>query len=158
MHLILVQLGKEDQNKIVYNLTKLCHMLLKVEPQKTKTTIMPQVSNLLTQCHQNPRCLKCGQVHLIYFCQKSRCTAANCANSGKLHSDNYRSCSFTPQTRQTQQPKVRTRPKTIRKTYTFPRRKELRQSCNQIQQKNNNQRSRSRLFQTQKSWTRIKTN
>lgn len=37
--IILFQLGKTDHNNNILNLTKLCHMLVTVEPQRTRITL-----------------------------------------------------------------------------------------------------------------------
>lgn len=80
---------KTTQNKNILNLTKLGHIFIKVEPQKTSTTL-PQCHRSQNyrysqdSCNQTPRRAKWGHSHFTNLCQKPLDTSAAAKNCGDL--------------------------------------------------------------------------
>lgn len=122
--LILVQMKKTDTNRRIFTLTKLGHILVKVEHQRAKTYISQchrcqKFGHNQDSCHRSPRCVKCGQQHISHQCEKPRDSPATCANCGGPHPASFRGCRAAPQTR----PARQTRPaQQARTTHTRPTR------------------------------------
>lgn len=95
--LFFVDLEPQDNNKDIYQLKKLSHQIIKVEPPK-KTKGVPQCKNCqlfghtLNYCHKSPNCVKCGEKHRSIDCTKSKKTKSKCANCGENHTANWKGC------------------------------------------------------------------
>lgn len=89
------------QNRNLFKITKLRHMLIKVEPLKARTSV-PQCywyqlyENNQDNCHRSPRRMKWGQQHISHFCKKPQYLARTCANCGGPHCANFAGCRVTP--------------------------------------------------------------
>lgn len=99
MPLVLVLLPKTDKD--VFNLTDILRLKITVETQKSRNTITQcyrcqRFGHAQSRCKAHPKCVKCGEDHQSYDCNKSRQEPATCANCGKAHPANYRGCEKFP--------------------------------------------------------------
>ncbi|GFR01784.1 RNA-directed DNA polymerase from mobile element jockey [Trichonephila clavata] len=111
MPLFLISLSKNDANRDVYNITKLCYMKIIVEilnkrqgpAQCFRCQGFFQSSK---NCTRNPKCVKCGKPHFTKDCKKTRNTEATCCPCQGNHPVNYPGCPKNPLNKPPPPPKV----------------------------------------------------
>lgn len=98
MPLVLVILPKSE--KRIFDLKVLDQLSIKIESQKTKTTVTQcyrcQIyGHSQFRCTAEPKCLKCAKKHLTFEC-KEVIVNPTCANCGEDHTANDRRCKHHP--------------------------------------------------------------
>lgn len=111
MTLIFVQLVNIAQSSNVCSLTKMGHILMKVELQKARIFILQfhrrqKYGHNQEDYHSFPRCWKCGSRALYssmsHHGKKIRDPVASWANCGSVHPAKFSWCRFSPHIRQAQ--------------------------------------------------------
>jgi Associated with zinc fingers len=85
------------KNIEIYNMKKLYHAIIKVEPPKPRRTVIQctrcqDYNHTKHFCHQRPRCVKCDGMHPSEKCPKPSDTPPVCVNCKGPHTANYRGC------------------------------------------------------------------
>ena len=97
-NLFFVELEPASNNKLVFDITRLCYEIVKIEAPREKPSI-PQCYRCLdyghtqSYCHKVHRCVKCGLNHKSIECTKARDSPAKCALCGNDHTANWKGCS-----------------------------------------------------------------
>ena len=84
-------------NKEIYNVKALLHMIVKIEPPKIKRDIVQckrcqSYGHSQNYCTRPFRCVKCGANHPSNDCKKNKEEPAKCALCDSAHTSNYRGC------------------------------------------------------------------
>lgn len=88
-----------DEVKQIYQLERLYHTIVTVEPRR-KSSEIPQCvkcqrfGHTKNYCSLDPRCVKCLGNHLYNECTKKKDEPPACVNCGEAHSANYRGCRY----------------------------------------------------------------
>jgi hypothetical protein len=95
--MFFVDLKSAANNGEIYNLKKLYHAIIKVEPPKPRRTVIQctrcqEYNHTKHFCHQRPRCVKCDGMHLTEKCPKPSDAPPVCVNCKGPHTANYRGC------------------------------------------------------------------
>lgn len=108
-----VNLQKKDNNKMIYQITRLMHCVIEFQAPYAKKEL-PQCTrcqsfgHTKSFCLRKPRCVKCQLSHLSSECpRKVRDDEVRCANCGGPHPANYRGCEVHKQLQQRYFPKLR---------------------------------------------------
>jgi len=96
--LFAIEINQKDNNKEVFNITRLVHCKVRVEaPKKARTipqcTNCQQLGHTKSFCSRESRCVKCASNHHSTSCTKAPKTTPTCAlcqESG--HTANYKGC------------------------------------------------------------------
>ena len=95
--LCAVELENNEDGKEIFNLDKLCHALVRVEP-KRKSNNIPQCTRCQRYnhtknfCKLDPRCVRCLGQHHYSECPNSKSEVPQCVNCGESHTANFRGC------------------------------------------------------------------
>lgn len=113
LHMFVVELQTNSNNKEIYNVKSLLHCRVKFEPPKPKRTI-PQCANCQayghtkSYCRRNPRCIKCAGNHSSSACQrKERSDDVRCALCDGNHPANYKGCTVYKELQKQKYPPLR---------------------------------------------------
>lgn len=116
LHMFVVELHQNPNNKEVYNIKNLLHCRVKFEPPRPKRTI-PQCANCLayghtkSYCRRNPRCIKCAGDHTSSACvRKERSDDVRCALCDGNHPANYKGCMVYKELQKQKYPPLRNKP------------------------------------------------
>lgn len=97
--LFKVDLKVSDNNREVFDVQNLCYSRITVEmPRKTES--LPQCKrcqdygHTTNYCTKTPKCVKCGERHLIKDCQLPKSAPPRCANCKSEHTANYKGCPY----------------------------------------------------------------
>lgn len=104
--LFFIDLEPQPNNKESIELKYIAYQSIQVEPPKPKTDIplckrCQKFGHTRNYCSLPPKCVKCGESHLTYDCNKDPTTPATCANCAGDHPANWRGCSHYKQLQQT---------------------------------------------------------
>lgn len=97
--LFKVDVKTNDSNRNIYNIRYLCSFSVTVEPPRV-TSSLPQckrcqdIGHSANYCTKTPRCVKCGERHLVKDCKLPKDSPPRCANCKGDHTANYKGCSF----------------------------------------------------------------
>lgn len=97
--LIAIELQKTEEAKAIFNLNRLLHCVVAVEPRR-KSSEIPQCTNCQRMghtknyCHLPPRCVKCKEHHHYSQCLKPKDVTPGCVNCGGEHTANYGACPY----------------------------------------------------------------
>jgi hypothetical protein len=85
------------KNSEIYNLKRLYHAVIKVEPPKPRRTVIQcsrcqEYNHTKNFCHQKARCVKCDGMHSSESCTKSPEAPPVCVNCKGAHTANYKGC------------------------------------------------------------------
>lgn len=110
-----LDLKPNENNKEIYNLTKLENSIVKFEPPHSKR-IIPQClrcqeyGHTKNYCRKTTRCVKCAGLHATKECERrARDDKVRCANCNGNHPANYRGCTVHKQLQQKLYPTLRER-------------------------------------------------
>lgn len=97
--LIKVLLPKEE--KEIYNLEFICRLRCKIEAQKPRNGVAQchncqQFGHAASNCHAQPRCVKCEGLHHFSECVKKTEEKPVCTNCGGEHPASYGGCPRNP--------------------------------------------------------------
>lgn len=97
LSLFFLDLEPAQNNKEIYNITKLNRAIVKIEPPRQVKELVQchrcqQFGHTKSYCMKPFRCVKCGEDHPTAECRKPRNTPAHCSNCEKDHPANYRGC------------------------------------------------------------------
>lgn len=75
--MVLVQLTKAGNGAKIFELSRLMHLVIKVEPQHRKQQVgqcfrCHRFGHSARNCHADARCVKCAKFHFTYNCTKDR--------------------------------------------------------------------------------------
>uniref|UniRef100_A0A1B0CCC0 Putative nucleic-acid-binding protein from transposon x-element n=1 Tax=Lutzomyia longipalpis TaxID=7200 RepID=A0A1B0CCC0_LUTLO len=96
--LFFVEFAGNENNKKVYDVTRLLHCVVQVEPPRPKKDIVQctrcqRFGHTKSFCHRAPRCVKCLGGHSTSECtRKTRDEGVRCVNCEGYHPANYRGC------------------------------------------------------------------
>lgn len=113
--LFFVDIKPSENNKEIYNITRLANLLIKFEPPRFKREI-PQCikcqafGHTKNYCNKRPVCVKCAEMHLTSECPLGKkIKNVKCANCGGDHPANYKGCPKHKQLQQKLFPTLRAR-------------------------------------------------
>lgn len=113
--LFFIELKPADCNKDIYNIDRLVHSVVKVEPPHVKRQ-MPQCAkcqrfgHTKNFCNRSPRCVKCTGNHMTSECpRKDRNKDVRCVNCNGNHPANHRGCSVYKELQQRMYPPLRSK-------------------------------------------------
>lgn len=95
--MFFVDLKPNENNKSIYQVTKMGNKIVKFEPPNKKREV-PQCKkcqrfgHTQNNCGRAFRCVKCLENHPTSECKKTRDVPAFCVNCGEDHPANYRGC------------------------------------------------------------------
>lgn len=95
----VVDLENTEESKSIFNLNRLMHSVVMVEPRR-KSHEIPQCTrcqrygHTKNYCKLTPRCVKCNNNHHYSECTKRSDDPPICVNCGENHAANYRGCSY----------------------------------------------------------------
>lgn len=118
LSMFFIEVEANDNNKDIYNIQKLLHCRVVVEPPRPKREIpqcgkCQQYGHTKKYCHRKPKCIKCAGDHLSIDCtRKGRSDNVKCVLCDGNHPANYKGCQVYKQL-QTKQPITNARPKTM---------------------------------------------
>lgn len=99
--LFMLTFDNKENIANIYNIKSILNIVVKVEPMRKNSTLIPQCKRCQgfnhTQgyCQKEPRCVKCAGKHLTKACTRSRNTSPVCVNFSGHHPANYRGCEVT---------------------------------------------------------------
>lgn len=99
MPLVIVELPKHESN--IYNIQKCLGLIIRVEPLK-KPNQMGRCLDCQTfghsqrNCHGQPKCVKCADLHPSQECPQPNTIIAKCTNCNGPHPARYRRCPAYP--------------------------------------------------------------
>ena len=93
----LVSLPKQIDLKKVFKIKHLCSAIITWEPYINKKGVTQchrcqKFGHGTKNCHLEPSCVKCGEVHLTEVCTKTKDTPPKCANCEGKHPASYSQC------------------------------------------------------------------
>lgn len=110
-----IELVTKENNKEIYETTKLLNSIVKIEPPHPKRDI-PQCTKCQRfghthkYCHHNPRCVKCTGNHGTEQCPRNeRNNEVICVNCEEHHPANYKGCSVYKELQKRRFPPLRER-------------------------------------------------
>lgn len=98
MPLFMLELRSKNNNKSIYDIQRLMHTIVKIEPPKYEREIVQctncqRYGHSKRYCHRQPRCVKCTENHHTSNCtRKSRNDKVKCTLCGNNHPANYKGC------------------------------------------------------------------
>jgi hypothetical protein len=103
--IFFVDLRPNTKNIEIYNLTRLYHAVVRVEPPKPRRTVIQCVrcqeyGHSKNYCNRAPRCVKCEGKHSTADCTKSAASPPICVNCSGSHTANYKGCPVHKQLQQ----------------------------------------------------------
>lgn len=108
-----IDIKPNQNNKDIFNITRLAHSVIKFEPPHVKR-IIPQCSrcqdfgHTKNYCRKSARCVKCAGVHLTTECERNvRDNNVKCVNCNLNHPANYRGCMVYQQLQKRLYPQLR---------------------------------------------------
>lgn len=111
--LFWVNIKPKQNNKAIYDITRMLDTKVNFEPPKAKRTI-PQCMNCQSYghtskfCHRLPRCVKCAGNHHTKDCpKKSKISDVKCVLCNGNHPANYKGCSVHKELQQKAFPSLR---------------------------------------------------
>ena len=95
--MFFVDLKPNPKNVEIYNLNRLFHAVVKVEPPRPKRTVIQclkcqEFGHTKNYCHKKDRCVKCDGAHSTQSCPKPPNSSPICTNCHGPHTANYRGC------------------------------------------------------------------
>jgi Associated with zinc fingers len=95
--MFFVDFKPSAKNSELYNLKRLYHAVIKVEPPKPRRTVIQcsrcqEYNHTKNFCHKKERCVKCDGMHASSSCPKSPESPPVCVNCKGAHTANYRGC------------------------------------------------------------------
>jgi PAX-interacting protein 1 len=95
--LFFLDLKPQPNNAEIYNLKRLYHAVIRVEPPKPRRVVIQcmdcqEYGHTRNYCHKKAKCVKCGDAHLSGGCTKPVTTPPICANCKGDHTANYKGC------------------------------------------------------------------
>lgn len=96
--MFFVDLKVAENNKEIYNVKRLLHMVVAFEPPRKHREIpqcmrCQQYEHTKNYCFNNPVCVKCAENHLTSACSiTSKTKHVKCANCGGAHPASYKGC------------------------------------------------------------------
>lgn len=95
--MFFVDLKPSAKNPEIYDLKRLYHAVIKVEPPKPRRTVIQcsrcqEFNHTKNFCRQRPKCVKCDGSHSTDKCPKSPETPPVCVNCKGPHTANYKGC------------------------------------------------------------------
>ena len=70
--LFFLDLKPNSQNSEIYNLKRLYHAVIRVEPRKLRWVVNQEYGHPKNYCHKKAKCVKCGEAHLSGGCMKPK--------------------------------------------------------------------------------------
>ena len=113
--LFLVELKPRDNNKDIYDITKLLNTIVKVEPPRHKKDIprcirCQQCGHTKNYCNITPACVKCAKNHLIvHYPSTGKIEEVRCYNCNGKHPASYKGCEARKQLQRKLFPPLRNR-------------------------------------------------
>ena len=113
--MFFVDLKPNPKNSEIYNLTRLYHAVVKVEPPRPKRTVIQCVKcqefgHSKNYCHKKERCVKCDGNHATQDCPRPANSTPTCTNCHGTHTANYRGCPVHLQLQKLKHPSFISRP------------------------------------------------
>lgn len=115
LSMFYINIKTKENNKEIYQITRLMNSIVKFEAPHTKREI-PQCAkcqrfgHTKNYCNKPPRCVKCTGNHSTDKCaRKVKDTEVKCVNCGDAHPANYRGCLVHKQLQQRLYPALRER-------------------------------------------------
>lgn len=117
LHMFVVELKPNDNNKTIYDLKSLLNCRIIFEPPRPKRSI-PQCSNCQqyghtkAYCYRKPKCIKCaGDHHSIECSRKERSDMVKCVLCSGNHPANYKGCAIYKDLQKQKYPALRNKQK-----------------------------------------------
>lgn len=124
LHMFIVELSPQQNNKEIYNVKSLLHCRIIFEPPRPVKDI-PQCANCQNYghtkayCHRKPRCIKCAGDHQSAGCpRKDRSEPVKCVLCGENHTANYKGCRVYKELQKQKYPSLRAKVTDARSTNT----------------------------------------
>lgn len=97
--LVLIEIDREY--KSIYNITNCCGLLIEVEPLNKKDTVTichrcQMYGHVQMNCDNEYKCMKCGNTHSTYLCEKPKTKPAKCASCEGEHFSISLKCPVNP--------------------------------------------------------------
>lgn len=97
--IFFIDLEKNDNNKKIFDIKRLLHMVVSFEAPTKRKNEIPQCQrcqrygHTKNYCHLGPRCVKCPGFHLTSDCpRKTKDESVKCVNCEGAHPANYKGC------------------------------------------------------------------
>lgn len=103
--IFFLDLRPNPKNNDIYNLTRLYHAVVRVEPPKPRRTVIQcircqEYGHSKNYCNRAPRCVKCEGKHSTVDCTKPTASPPTCVNCSGSHTANYKGCPVHKQLQQ----------------------------------------------------------
>lgn len=96
--LFMLSFDKAENIDTIYNIKTILNMVIKIEPLRKSSRLIPQCkrcqgfNHTQTFCRKEPRCVKCAGKHSSDECRIDKQSPATCVNCKENHPANYRGC------------------------------------------------------------------
>lgn len=123
--LFKVELKVQENNREIFDMKSLCFCRIQVEMPR-KMNSLPQckrcqdIGHSANYCTRIPKCVKCGDKHLVKDCKLSKSSPPRCANCMEGHTANYKGCSYYKSKTQPVKNKPKTAVERIREKHEAP--------------------------------------
>lgn len=96
--LFMLTFDNKENVEEIYKIKTILNMVVKIEPVRKNTKMIPQCkkcqgfNHTQAYCQKEPRCVKCAGKHLTKNCNINRKSVPKCVNCQGAHPANYRGC------------------------------------------------------------------